>query len=182
MNRSTEKGLVARLRTGDREAFKEVYERFKGDVLALAATMLGHRDGAWDVLQDVFVSLARNAPDLAPDSNLKAYLLTAAANRARDHWSKSKTGSVALDAATEVPSTRAQDPAQAALRGEEARRIWEGIASLPEEQRLVVALHIYGDQTFKEIAESQGVSENTIQSRYRYALRKIRRKWLGERP
>lgn len=80
--------LVAALRIGDREAFVQTYERYKHNVLALAATMLGPRDGAWDVLHDVFVALARQAPNLRPDSNLKAYLLTAAANRARDYLKK----------------------------------------------------------------------------------------------
>ena len=182
MNQLSGNSMVARLKAGDQEAFGQVYERFKGDVLALAAAMLGQQDEAWDILHEVFVSLARAAPELAPESNLKAYLLTAAANRARDHLSKRRACSVGLDAALEVAGPKSDDPVRVALRDEEARRLWKGLASLPAEQRAVVALHIYGDQTFKEIAKSEGVSENTVQSRYRYGLQKIRRQWLRESP
>ena len=80
--------LVERLRVGEHEAFQQVYQRYKKDVLGLVTAMLGDEHAAWDALHDVFVSLARNARNLAPDTNLKAYLLTAGANRARDFLRK----------------------------------------------------------------------------------------------
>ena len=49
------------------------------------------------------------------------------------------------------------------------------LASLPDEQREVVILHIHGELKFREIAEMLGVSSNTAQSRYRYALSALRK-------
>lgn len=54
------------------------------------------------------------------------------------------------------------------------------MAQLPYEQREVVMLHLHGGMMFKQIAKSQHVSINTIQSRYRYALDKLRRLLDGE--
>src|SRR3712207_2900036 len=77
---------TAALRAGDAGALRAAYLRHKSDVLAVAAAVLGRSsvDVAWDVLHDVFVALARTAPGLADNTNLRAYLARAAANRARD--------------------------------------------------------------------------------------------------
>ncbi len=174
MKSSCETALVRRLRAGEREALREVYERFKGDVLTLVAAMLGHREAAWDVLHDVFVSLPRNVPHLAPDTNLRRYLLAAGANRARDVLSKRRNASLDCESVAQIPSRIAKEPATIAAGKEEAHRLWKQVVSLPEEQRVVTALHIYGGLTFKEIAATEGISENTAKSRYRYALKKVR--------
>ena len=171
--------LVERLKAGDREALREAYEKYSRNVLALAAAMVGRRDRAWDILHDVFVSFARTARNLGPDSNVRAYLLTAAANRARAVLAERKVASLEAgsdDAAGELPSPSAIDPAAAAQAGEESLLLWNAVASLPIEQRTIVALHVYGGLTFREISARDGVSQNTAQSRYRYALENIRRK------
>ena len=173
--------LVAQLRTGDREAFRQVYERHKGDVLALVTAMLGRPQEALDLLHDVFVSLARSAPSLWPNTNLKAYLLTAAANKARDHLRRSAPATMDAEA-NDPPGPQAADPLRVVTAEEEAQRLSRALASLPEEQRIVVALHVYGGLTFKEIAAREGEPENTVQSRYRYALEKLRRSCSGEKP
>ena len=69
----------------------------------------------------------------------------------------------------------ADDPSDAAARNEEAQQLWHAVGELPPEQRTVVALHIYGGLTFREIACSEGIPENTAQSRYRYAIEKLQR-------
>ena len=176
---SEEMELVARLRTGDRAALEQAYHCYKSDIVALAGAMLGTRDGAWDILHDVFVSLARVAPGLAVDSNLKGYLLTAAANRARDVLSKRRTVSVDPMAAGEPQDRGAEDPAEIVSRDEQVLAAWRVMASLPAEQREVIALRIYGSMSFAEIAIQQGIPEKTAQSRYRYAIDKIRRSLTG---
>jgi len=64
--------------------------------------------------------------------------------------------------------------------GEQLRRLNEALAQLPYEQREVVLLRIYSGLKFKAIAESQGVSINTVQGRYRYGLDKMRSLLNGE--
>jgi RNA polymerase sigma-70 factor (ECF subfamily) len=166
--------LVVRLRLGEREAMQQVYQLYKADVLRLVAAMLADEHAAWDALHDVFVSLARNAPHLAPDTNLKAYLLTAGANRARDFLAKSAPVTLDCEKIGQTPSLANDDPSTLATEKEDTRRLWRRIASLPQEQRIVLALHIFGGLTFKEIAEREQAPENTVQSRYRYAIEKMR--------
>ncbi len=155
-----------------------VYQRYNADVLALAAAMLGNQEAAWDVLHDVFVAVARTAPGLAPDSNLKGYLLTAAANTARDLLSKRSAGPLAGSAVESLEATHAEDPAEIAGKNDEAANLRAAIAALPEEQRIVLALRIYGEMPFAQIAAREDVPEKTVQSRYRYAIEKLRRNLL----
>ena len=57
---------------------------------------------------------------------------------------------------------------------EEAASLYGALAELPYEQREVIVLHLHGELRFREIARYQGVSTNTVQSRYRYGLDKLR--------
>ena len=179
MSEKSDEGLVTRLRAGDAEAFEQIYRRYKGDVLALVAGMLGRGDGAWDVLHDVFVSLARCAPRLAPATNVRAYLLTAAANRARNRLRRQRNENGGPDPFRETSGPTARDPAAIVAGEEEVKRLWDAVAALPEDQRVVVTMRVYGDMTFKEVGEVEGVSENTARSRYRYALDRLRRRLAG---
>jgi RNA polymerase sigma-70 factor, ECF subfamily len=176
----TEAPLIAGLRAGDSEAFKQVYLRYKDDVLALASVMLGRQDGSLDLLHDVFISLARNIHNLTQDSNLKGYILTAAANRARDLLAKRGSRPASMETMTNFPSVNTEDPPQTAAKNEEADQLKQHLTALPQEQRTVVALHIYAGLSFKEIATREKISENTAQSRYRYALEKLRRQLRGD--
>lgn len=174
--------VVAGLRTGDQSAFEAAYQRYKADVLSLVAAMLGQQDGAWDVLHDVFVSLARQGPRLDPDCNLKGYLMTSAANRVRDRLRKRQPRQADTETLAEVHSRSPGDPLNVLIRKSEASQLWRALAALPEEQRAAVALRIYGGLTVRQIAQREGVSENTVQSRYRYAIEKLRQEYTEKRP
>lgn len=54
------------------------------------------------------------------------------------------------------------------------------LSSLPDDQREVTVLHIWGELTFSQISELLGVSSNTVASRYRYALGKLRDSMLAK--
>jgi RNA polymerase sigma-70 factor (ECF subfamily) len=171
------------LRRGDRDAFAALYAAHKAAVLALAAAMLGHegRDGAWDVLHDVFVNLARAAPTLPDGCNVRAYVLRSAANGARDWIARRKTREAHRERASTAPATLPPpvepfpDPALAASDREQVLRLWAALARLPDEQRTVLASRVYGQLSFAEIAEAEGIPENTAHSRFRYAIQKLRR-------
>ena len=149
-------------------------------MLAVAAAVLGRASAAdaWDVLHDVFIGLARTAKTLRPDTNLRAYLTRAAANRARDRHGTATRHRTTAEAAQAL-NLPAPDVLDQLEHDEEVRALWAVVAELPDEQRVVVALRIWGDLSFREIADEQGISENTAQSRYRYALDKMRKHYQG---
>lgn len=166
--------LVSAARSGDMAAFLKIYERYKRDVLTLSAALLGHRDGAEDVLHDVFVSLAEGLRHRQPPKNLKGYLLTAAANRVRDGFRKAKRHPGPLHEGAPLEASKPGNPATLVAESEQAKHLWESVLSLPDEQRDAIAFKVYGGLTFREVAERTGTSINTVQSRYRYGLEKLR--------
>ena len=169
--------LVERLCQGDRDALRLIYEKHKLDLLRIGSCMLANRTDAEDCLHDVFVSLAANSVRVRPDGNLKGYLVTAMANRSRDRLRRMKRGHQTGDVANRTDGefvAQGMDPAAAMVAEEADDRLYRAITGLPAEQRTVITLRLHGELTFEEIAQQENVSNNTVRSRYRYGLDKLR--------
>jgi RNA polymerase sigma-70 factor, ECF subfamily len=166
--------LVWRLHRGDAGALSRIYEKYRDDLLRLAASMLNDRAGAEDVVQDTFVSFAGSARTFRLTGSLKGYLATCVANAARNRLKAAICRrTVDIDGAMEQTARRG-DPQAWLIASEEFAAVSKAMAELPPEQREVVTLHLYGDMLFRDIAQWQGTSIKTVQSRYRYALEKLR--------
>ncbi len=168
-----EKILVWKFNRGSKDALRRLYEKYKDDLLGLAVTLLRDRAEAEDVVHDVFVSLARTAGGFTLSGTLKGYLSTCVANCARDKNRLRSRLDVGLDAAEDVGSD-SDDPVEYAVGSEETERLQDALGRLPYEQREIIVLHLHQEMRFREIAEALGVSINTVQSRYRYGLEKLR--------
>jgi RNA polymerase sigma-70 factor (ECF subfamily) len=175
-----DKLLVWRLNRGDAAALSRVYEKYRDDLLRLAASMLADAAAAEDIVQDVFVRFAGLARTFRLTGSLKSYLATCVANAARNRLKAAARRSVTgLDVVGDLAS-EAESPERWVTYSEDFRRVRDGMGRLPAEQREVVTLHLYGDMTFREIAEFQQTSIKTVQSRYRYGLNKLRAALNGE--
>jgi DNA-directed RNA polymerase specialized sigma24 family protein len=79
-----EKLWLWKLRRGDAEALRHIYDRYKHDMLGLAVSLSGDRTAGEDTVHDVFVSFVRRAPELRLRTSLRSYLLSSVANRVRN--------------------------------------------------------------------------------------------------
>jgi len=175
-----DKILVWRCKGGDQDALRRIYEKYEGDLLTMAAHLLGDRTGAEDVLQDVFLRFVESLDTFNLTSSLKGYLSTCVLNRCRDRFRQnSRSRTVSIESAEEAESD-GQTPAQTALRREELHRVNDALAQLPEPQREAVVMHLTGGMKFHAIAALQDVSVKTVLSRYRYGLDKLRSLLNGE--
>jgi RNA polymerase sigma-70 factor (ECF subfamily) len=109
---------------------------------------------AQDVVQELFLKLARGQASLAQAQSERALLFTLTRK---------------LDA-LQQQTPRWFQPADT----ESGEQLAHALAALPEEQRSVVHLHVWEDLSFREIAELLSAPLQTIASRYRYALEKLR--------
>jgi RNA polymerase sigma factor (sigma-70 family) len=166
--------LVWRLKRSSEWALCRIYNRYETELLSLAASLLGRKDLAQDVLQDVFVKFIESINTFELTGNLKSYLATCIVNRARDYVRRNRrrTGEP-LEVADEVVSQR-HGPLDAALKDEQLERLADALDELPCEQREVVLLHLQAGLKFREIARIQGISAKTAWTRYRYGLDKLR--------
>jgi len=171
--------LLEQLRNGDAQALRHLYDRYKHDLLTVAAFLLADQSAAEDVLHDVFVAFATSARRLNLRASLRSYLIACVANRARDQHRRRARQTVPLGD-RDLPSAE-MEPIHAAINGEDAQHLREALLRLPYDQRAVITLHLHGDMTFREIARQQGISVNTATSRYRYGLNRLRTILTGER-
>ena len=165
--------LVHRLSRADPDALRQIYNRYKDDLLTVAMALLADPDAAEDCVHDVFVHFAGAPADMQANRNLKGYLMRCVANRAKNLLKRQQL--------PPVPQTDEQDyaneqdcPEGRLIVSEESMRIFDVMAKLSAEQREVVSLHIHGQMKFREIAEQLDLSINTVQSRYRYGIEKLR--------
>jgi len=165
--------LLKRLRCGDSDALRAIYEKYKDDLLTVALSLLSDVHAAHDCLQDVFVGFAAGGNKLNVRRNLKGYLLSCIVNRARDQLRKNTVPATRQLADSDCKGTQA-GPVKQLIDGQRRARVFGALAKLPREQREVVALHLQGEMTFRQIARLQGESINTAQSRYRYGIEKLR--------
>jgi RNA polymerase sigma-70 factor (ECF subfamily) len=171
--------LVWKLKRGSREALRQIYEAHKNDLLALAMSLGPDRATAEDAVHDVFISLVQFAPRLRLRGSLKGYLFTFVANRIRNLGKQRGQQLQSLDQ-VEMACDPSEHPEQLVMSFEESRQIGRSLAQLPYEQREVIVLHLQGGLRFKRIAQEQDVSINTVQSRYRYGLDKLRSLLKGQ--
>jgi len=165
--------LLSRLRAGDKDALRRIYEKYIDDLLRVAISLLSDIQCAEDCLHDVFVDFAGAIDGLMIHSNLKSYLISCVANRARDQLrKKTRESKCQPDQLCSPPISTS--PAKQLIDVEESIRVFEALAELPYQQREVFVLRIQGQMRFQEIAGLLGLSINSVQSRYRYAIKKLR--------
>ena len=161
-------------RTGSTaERLADLYDRHGPQAYRYLLALLGNKAEAEDAVQAVFVELARKPEILDRLDSPTAYLFTAARNKAlRERKRAARRREAETDAVgpqvLEFRDHSRHEPA-------EVERLERAVRTLPEEQREVLALKLFEDMTFAEIAASLGISPNTAAGRYRYALEKLRR-------
>lgn len=169
-----DKRLIWRLRRGDAEALRLIYDKYKLDLLKLAILMTGNIHPSEDAVQDVFLRLAECFDRISDRGNLKNFLVTCLMNRMRtlrrdgQRHQAAKFDQAAMQTAADNPAD------QWAVVNEQMQRISEAMAELPVEQREAVTLRFEAGMGFQQIAKIQNVSINTVQGRYRYGMEKLR--------
>ncbi|MGD9109547.1 MAG: sigma-70 family RNA polymerase sigma factor [Phycisphaerales bacterium] len=167
------KQLIYKLRHGDKNALRRIYEKYKDAMYAVAYSLLNEPAAAEDVLHDVFVNFARIAPRFRLYGSLKNYLITCVLNRSRDMFRSKMYRIVEVERARSKPA-EGTNPQQQAIETEHENILTQALTNVPQPQREVIILHLHGGLKFREIADIQDVSINTVQGRYRYGLEKLR--------
>jgi len=169
-----DKMLIWRFSRGDPQALRQIYTRYRVDLVTLATGLLYDRSQAEDVVHEVFVRLVQRRDRLGITSNLRAYLLRAVANAARNaNRAGRRRDPGRADLAAAVLRV-APSPEMRAMQAEQCERLPAALQQLPYEQREVILLRHYAGLRFKAIAKSQGTSVSAVQGRYRYGLEKLR--------
>ena len=169
-----DKILIWKIKKGDKGAFCQIYEKYRDDLLQIAAGLLKERSVAEDVVHDVFITFINSVDRFKLTGSLRGYLTKCVVNKIRNiHRSKARHGTVSIDG-IEPPVDELKRPDQWILQDEAFEQLCEAMTTLPYQQREVVILRVQGDMKFTTIAAMQDTSVKTVMSRYRYGITKLR--------
>jgi RNA polymerase sigma-70 factor, ECF subfamily len=151
------------------DEIEDLYRRHGAALLLFARAICGEQGRAQDAVHRVFLKFIEDG-SLRRAVDKKAYLFASVRNAVLNE------NKVQLrNAPLEADSTWFSPPDRDCAGEANLRR---AIEALPDDQRQVVVLHVWGELTFSEIADLLAISANTAASRYRYALTKMR-EWMG---
>lgn len=170
---------AAKEKTADaaEKLLEDLYDQYANSLFRFAFSLVGSPDDAEDAVQEVFVSIAREHKRVMRIRNVKAYLFMAARNTAYSRLRERRCQdriSEAMILGNEVCSV------DVSSRFAESDAVNKAFAKLPVEQREVLALKVFEQMTFDEIASTIGASINTVSSRYRYGIAKLRQALGGD--
>ena len=176
--------LMLAYAAGDATAFDALYARHRGGLYRYLLRHCGQPGIADELFQDIWLNAVRARSSYAPTAKFTTWLYRIAHNRLIDHWRA--TGQVELaiagssndddddDPLAAIPGARNDEPEARAVAREISLRLRSALAALPPAQRDVFLLHQEGGLELSDIAELTGAGIETVKSRLRYALAKLR--------
>jgi RNA polymerase sigma-70 factor (ECF subfamily) len=173
---------MARVRSGDRDAFADLVDRHKDAVVNYLTRLTGDRDRAEDLAQETFLRLFRSAGSYTEQGLLRGYLFRIATNLVRSEERREKRLRLLL------PFLGRQDHAEPAapsglLRQEVHREVSAAVAQLPLRYRVPLVLHEIEGWAYTEIAQALGCREGTVKSRIhrgrQYLKERLAPYWQG---
>ncbi|WP_460917783.1 RNA polymerase sigma factor [Pseudoxanthomonas sangjuensis] len=173
---ATDEALMAAWAAGDAAAFAPLYARHRGRLYRFLLRQLRDPALADEFFQDVWQRVIAARAGWKPEAAFSTWLFRIAHNRLADHWRAAKHRPPAPEDADER-AARVPDPDtpdRQLSEFEQRRRLQLALDELPEEQREVLLLRLEQELTLEEIGEIAGVGRETVKSRLRYAMDKLR--------
>jgi len=174
--------LMLAYAAGDAAAFDLLYARHKGGTYRYVLRLCGHAGAADELFQDTWLNVIRARASYTPSAKFASWLYRIAHNRLIDHWRANSH----LELVSAAPDDECVDPLDsiAGARGDEpevrveaseiAARLRAALSALPAAQREAFVLHQEGGLELAEVAALTGAGVETVKSRIRYALAKLR--------
>ncbi len=160
-------GLLQRVNAGDDAAFEALYRLYSAPAFTVAARMLGQREAAEDVLQDVFLDLPRTLRSYRGDGFFWGWLRRLVVNRVLMHLRSERSRPTLV-------AWESDEHGEWAEPGLFARDLEQALAALPPLTRAVVWLHDVEGWTHQEIADAVGRSQSFSKSQLSRAHSRLR--------
>lgn len=177
---NTEAQWIAEAKTGDKEAFSNLVEKYQRPVYSVCYRMLGTPTAAEDAAQEAFIRAYQALDRYDPERSFATWLLSIASNYSIDQLRKKKVTILSMDSdrhAWLAPPDPGPSPEKAALEKEKQALVQAILAELNETDRAAVVLQFWHDYSYEEIAETLDLSTSAVKSRLFRARRLLAEKW-----
>lgn len=169
---TSEEDLLQKLRRGDREAFKELYDVYHRRLTLKLVYLLKSEELAQDVLQDIFVRIWENRQTIDPTGNFGGLLYTMASNLAKNVFRKSIYDQLMR---SEFAKNDSYSPFEALDNASNAKTILNtALDRLTPRQREVYCLHKIEGLSYREISKLLSISESAINHHIQSANKQLR--------
>jgi RNA polymerase sigma factor (sigma-70 family) len=161
---------------GDGRAFEQLYARHRGALYRFLMRQLRDSALADELFQEVWQRVIAARTRWQPDAAFSTWLFRIAHNRLNDHWRAQRHRPAAPEDA-EARTARVADPhtpERQLSEFEQRRDLQRALDALPDDQREVLVLRLEQELTLEEIGRITGVGRETVKSRLRYAMDKLR--------
>ena len=172
----TDESLMLAWAGGELRAFETLYARHRARLYSFLLRQLRDAALADELFQDVWQRVIAARAGWQPDAAFTTWLFRIAHNRLNDHWRASRHRPSAPGDAEERLARMSDHhtPETELSEFEQRRRLQLAMEQLPDEQRSVLQLRLEQDLSLEEIAQITGVGRETVKSRLRYAMDKLR--------
>lgn len=172
MRETTDEQLMQQYANGDAQAFDQLYARHRGALYRYFNRQVNDAATANDLYQGAWEKIIKARSNYNPTAPYIAWMYRIAHNHLVDYYRRTKPiGSVAL----ETLSDNRPDPEQSVIDGQQNEQLLAGITALPVEQKNTLLLQLESGLKLEDIARVTGVSRETVKSRLRYAVYKLKR-------
>lgn len=161
--------LFLRFRTGDLDALEALHRLHSRALYVFALSLTGNPAEAEDLVQEAFLRLIERDPG-HPPRRIRPFLFALVRNAACDATRRARRQRNSIHLS--VPAGASNNLPRPLLEGI-AQAVSAALAGLPEEQRQVVLLKVYGELTLAQIADLLDLPIGTVASRYRYGTGKL---------
>jgi len=171
---------IAEAKTGDKDAFAKLVEKYQRPVYSVCYRMLGTPTAAEDAAQEAFIRAYQALDRYDTNRSFATWILSIASNYSIDQLRKKKVIVLSMDNEKYgwmAPPDPGPSPEKAALDKEKNALVQTILAELPETDRAAVILQFWHDYSYDEIAETLGLSSSAVKSRLFRARRIMAEKW-----
>jgi RNA polymerase sigma-70 factor (ECF subfamily) len=174
----TDEDLMLAYAHGDARAFETLYERHRGGLYRFVLRGLSQRALADECFQEIWSRVIVARERYRPDAKFSTWLYQIAHNLLIDQYRRTRpevsAGEDEDGALREFPDDAAREPERQLTDFEERRRLQRALEELPDDQRIAIQLRLEQELPLEEIARITGVGRETVKSRLRYALDKLK--------
>ncbi len=152
-------------------ALRQIYDAYHGYVFHLCLSILNHREDAEDVASDFFIRLWQKADTYVPGNGHRAWIGRIVHNMSIDYLRKKQKqqNQISIEEQTEI-----EDPG-AMNQVEENMQVTQILSTLPQDQREVVHLKVFGELTIDQISKILNIPVTTAAWRYRQGIKNLRK-------
>ncbi|MFC5602018.1 RNA polymerase sigma factor [Sporosarcina koreensis] len=168
-----EQRLIQQVLAGDKQAYAHIINKYKNQLYATILRMTKNPQDAQDLVQDAFIKVYRNLGKYDASGSFSSWLYRVAINHCMDEFRKKRYSTIQVEI-DEAKVVNREHPEVVFLKKEKSRQLERLIATLPEDERLIILLRYVNEISYEEIGEVMDVPLSTVRNKLHRAKKKMR--------